>query len=173
MKEVFVQGIGILGTALFFLSYQCRSNKGLFRVQFVSYLCYTTHLLMLGAVTGGVSYILNTLRSFCLGSKYPALKGKGMCALICLLQLLTLWLTWDGWWSVLPVAANIAATLGGYTHNPRKIRIAGMFIDSPLWILYDVIVGSWAGILDEIVTEASMILSICRYGWKNLDRVEN
>jgi hypothetical protein len=40
-------------------------------------------------------------------------------------------------------------------------------------MLYNILVGSWAGILDEIVTEASMIISIFRYGWKNLDRVES
>ena len=172
MRFLLVQGIGFLGTILFFLSYQCRSNKNLFRVQFLSYLCYTAHLLALGAVTGGISYILNTVRSFCLGSRHDILKGKAVCALICLLQLVALALTWDGWWSILPVAANIAATIGGYTFNPRKIRIAGMFINSPLWIIYNIIVGSWAGILDEIVTEASMILSIYRYGWKNLDVVD-
>ncbi|MBO5568468.1 MAG: YgjV family protein, partial [Clostridia bacterium] len=44
--------------------------------------------------------------------------------------------------------------------------------NSPLWIVYDVIVGSWAGILDEVVTELSIIISIIRYGWKNLDRTE-
>lgn len=173
MKAIFIQAIGIFGTILFFLSYQCRSNRKLFRVQFVSYLCYTTHLLMLGAVTGGVSYILNTLRSFCLGSRYAFLKGKAMCGIICMLQLAALWLTWQGWWSALPVAANIAATVGGYSRNARKIRVVGMFINSPLWIIYDIIVGSWAGILDEVVTEASMLLSIFRYGWKNLDHVEN
>ena len=85
----------------------------------------------------------------------------------------TLIFTWDGWPSILPVAANIASTLGGYTHNPRKIRIAGMFINSPLWIVYDIIVGSWAGILDEVISEVSMVISIIRYGWKNLDTVEN
>ena len=172
MRFLLIQSIGVAGTILFFLSYQCKSNKNLFRVQFVSYVCYTAHLLALGAVTGGISYILNTVRSFCLGSKYEFLKGKAMCALICALQLVALYLTWDGWHSALPVAANIAATIGGYTFNPRKIRIAGMFINSPLWIVYNVIVGSWAGILDEIVTEASMILSILRYGWKNLDVVD-
>lgn len=172
MKTIFIQAIGFLGTALFFLSYQCKSNKRLFRVQFASYLCYTTHLLMLGAVTGGISYILNTLRSFCLSSKHAFLKGKTMCAIICALQLVTLCFTWEGWWSVLPVAANIASTLGGFTHNGRKIRIAGIFINSPLWILYDIIVGSWAGVVDELVSEASMLLSVYRYGWKNLDRVE-
>ena len=173
MKFIFIQSIGFLGTILFFLSYQCKSNKNLFRIQFISYLCYTVHLLMLGAITGGISYILNTVRSFCLGSQNSFLKTKGMCFIICMLQMVTLVFTWDGWWSILPVAANIAATIGGYTYNARKIRVAGIFINSPLWIVYDVIVGSWAGILDEIVSEASMLLSIYRYGWKNLDSVKD
>ena len=172
MKQLFIQGIGLLGTILFFLSFQCRKNKNLFRVQFLSYLCYTTHLLMLGAVTGGISYILNTVRSFCLGSRNAFLKSKWMCRIICLLQVATLIFTWDGWWSILPVAANIASTLGGYTYNARKIRVVGMFVNSPLWIIYNILVGSWAGVADELVTEVSMVISICRYGWKNLDVVE-
>lgn len=167
-----IQLIGVAGTLLFFLSYQCRSNRNLFRVQLLSYLFYTAHLLLLGAVTGGVSYMINTLRSFCLGSRWKFAHSRAMCAIICAMQLAALALTWSGWISILPVAANIAATLGGYTHNPRKIRIAGMFVNSPLWIVYDLCVGSWAGILDEAVTEGSMILSIVRFGWKNLDREE-
>ena len=166
-----IQAIGLGGTFLFFVSFQCKSNKNLFRVQFVSYLCYTIHLLLLGAVTGGISYILNTLRSFCLGSKSEKLKSKWMGGAICILQLAAMAFTWSGWISVLPVAANIAATIAGYTYNARKIRIAGMFINSPLWIIYDIIVGSWAGILDEVVSELSMIISIVRYGWKNLDSI--
>lgn len=172
MRFIFIQAVGFLGTVLFFLSYQFKSNQKLFRVQFVSYVCYTVHLLMLGAVTGGISYMLNTVRSFCLGSRNGFLKSKTMCRIICILQMIALAVTWDGWKSVLPVAANIAATIGGYTYNAQKIRIAGMFINSPLWIMYDILVGSWAGILDEIATEASMILSIYRYGWKNLDTTE-
>ena len=172
MSFLLVQGIGFAGTILFFLSYQCKSNKRLFRVQFASYLCYTVHLLLLGATTGGISYVLNTLRSFCLGSGQERLKGKTMRNIIYILQMITLIVTWEGWWSVLPVAANIAATIGGYTYNARKIRVVGLFVNSPLWIVYNIIVGSWAGVLDELVTQASMILSIFRYGWKNLDVVE-
>lgn len=172
VNHLLIQAVGFLGTVLFFLSYQCKSNKRLFQVQFLSYLFYTMHLLMLGAITGGISYILNTLRSFCLGSRNAFLKGKTMCCIICILQLVTLYFTWDGWHSMLPVLANIASTLGGYTFNARKIRIAGIFVNSPLWILYDILVGSWAGIVDELLSEASMLLSIYRYGWKNLDTTE-
>lgn len=88
------------------------------------------------------------------------------------MQLAALALTWNGWISLLPVAANIATTLAGYTNNPRKIRLAGMLINSPLWIVYSIFAGSLAGILDEVVTEISMAVSIVRFGWKALDRVE-
>lgn len=164
-----IQLIGLAGTALYFVSYQCRSNRNLFRVQ---YLCYTVHLFLLGAVTGALSYTLNIVRSFCLGSRNAFARSRAMCAILCALQLAAMGVTWSGWISALPVAANIAATIGGYTHNARTIRLTGLCINSPLWILYDVMVGSWAGIVDEIVSDGSMILSIVRYGWKALDRTE-
>ena len=167
-SNLFIQGIGFIGTLLFFVSFQCRTNRSLFRVQFLSYLFYTVHLLLLGAVTGAVSYIINTFRSVCLGSKWKFAQRKEMCWIICLMQAAALIFTWSGWLSLLPVAANIAATIGGYTHNAQKIRIAGMAINSPLWIIYDIIVGSWAGILDEVVSEISMAISVWRYGWKEL-----
>lgn len=166
------QGIGLAGTALFFLSFQFKENKKLFLIQLASYIFYTTHFLVLGAYTGGISYLINAVRSFCLASNNKFAKSNTMCGILCGLQLVTLAFTWAGWISLLPIVANIATTIGGYTRNPRKIRIAGMFINSPLWIIYNIIIGSWAGILDEVVTEASMIISIVRFGWKNLDEVQ-
>ena len=171
-RYILIQLIGLIGTALYFLSFQFRENRKLFRVQFLSYLFYTVHLMLLGASTGGLSYIINVFRSLCLGSRWKFARRWEMCFIICLMQTGSLFLTWAGWISLLPVVANIASTIGGYTHNARKIRIAGMFINSPLWIIYDVIVGSWAGILDEVVSEASMVISIIRYGWKGLNTDE-
>lgn len=170
--SILVQAVGLCGTLLFFFSYQCKSNRRLFRVQLASYVFYTAHLLLLGAVTGGISYVINTFRSFCLGAKWKFGRSRAMCALLCMAQLLALALTWDGWISILPVAANLATTIAGYTHNPRKLRVAGMLVNSPLWIVYDIATGSLAGILDELVTEISMLVSILRFGWKALDRVE-
>lgn len=95
-----------------------------------------------------------------------------MCVIICALQMITLYFTWGGVISILPIIANIAATIGGYTYNGKTIRIVGILINSPLWIIYNIIVGSWAGIMDEIVSEISMITLIICYGWKNLGDVE-
>ncbi len=89
-RYLLIQLIGFAGTALFFLSFQCKSNKNLFKVQFVSYLFYTIHMLLLGATTGGISYVINPFRSFWLGSKWEFAKGKLMCVIICMLQILEL-----------------------------------------------------------------------------------
>ena len=53
----------------------------------VSYLCYTVHLLLLGAITGGISYILNTVRSFCLENNRDFLKGRWICCILCILKI--------------------------------------------------------------------------------------
>ena len=61
---ILIQAVCFLGTIIFFLSYQCRSNRNLFRMQLASYLCYITHMFLLGALTGGTSYILSPLLLF-------------------------------------------------------------------------------------------------------------
>lgn len=171
--NIWVQAIGFVGTALYFVSYQCRKNRTLFAVQFLSYLFYTIHLFLLGANAGAISYILNIVRSLCLASGNKFLKSKQMCVIICVLQAVSLTVTWTGPLALLPVTANIASTIGGYTDDAKKIRFAGMFINSPLWIIYDVMVGSYAGILDEVVSEISMIISMVRYGRKAVKEEEN
>ena len=37
---------------------------------------------------------------------------------------------------------------------------------------YNLTCGAMAGVLNEAVTEVSMLVSIMRFGWKNLDKVE-
>lgn len=72
--------------------------------------------------------MINILRSLCLSSRWKFTRRRGACALRCLMQLTALALTWNGWISLLPVAANIATILAAYTNNPRKICLAGMLI---------------------------------------------
>ena len=36
IRYLLVQAVGLVGTALFFLSFQCKSNRSLFRIQFLS-----------------------------------------------------------------------------------------------------------------------------------------
>ena len=167
------QFLAFLGAVLYSLSYQCQNNRNLSVLQFFSYVFYTIHFFLLEANIGGISYLLNLARSLFLASGWKFARSNKMCIILCSLQILVAAVTWEGWISLLPTCANIAVTIGGYTHNARKIRIATMVFNSPLWIIYNMIIGSWVGVLDELCSEISALISIRRYGWKNLDKIRD
>lgn len=169
---LFTQFLGLLGAALYFLSYQCRDNRKLYVMQFFLYLLYHA-LFNIGSNDRGISYLLNLARSLFLASKWKFARSNKMCIILCFLQIVVAAVTWAGWISLLPICANLATTIGGYTHNAQKIRIATMFVNSPLWIVYNIIIGSWAGVLDEVASEISAMISIYRYGWKNLGEIQD
>ena len=115
-KFLFTQLLAILGAVLYFLSYQCKDNCKLYAMQFLSYLFYIAHFIILGALTGGLSYILNLARSLFLASKWEFARSNKMCVILCSMQGIVAITTWAGWISLLPICANIASTIGGYTH---------------------------------------------------------
>lgn len=163
MKNAFfVQGIGLVGTLLMLVSYQCRSVRTMFRVQLLSNFCYAIHLILLGAILGSISSILNACRSYCLCGKWEFGRSKAMCIIICLLQIVALILTWSGWISSLPVVANVVVTIGGYTNNTRIIRLVGLCVTFPMWFTYDILIGSLAGMIDDIMSVSSIMISIRR-----------
>ena len=164
-----IQLIGFIGTGLYLVSFQFKNNRHLFMMQVGSYCFYSLHYFLLGALTGSFSYVTNLVRSIFLSSNWKWAHSKYACWGLCLVQVLVMWLTWGGWISILPCVANIASTIGGYSNNARRIRSANMFINSPVFIIYAILVGSWAGVCDELISEASIIISIVRFGWNNLD----
>ena len=53
------------------------------------------------------------------------------------------------------------------------ICIQMLLFGSPCTLLYDILVHTWGGALSEAITLASIIISIFRFGWKNLDQDES
>ena len=172
LSNLVIQLIGLIGSGLYLASYQFRKNRTLFIIQAASYCFYFLHYYLLGALTGAFSYAVNFFRSALLSSKFKWAHSWWMCAVLCVTQIIIASLTWAGWISVLPCIANIASTIGGYTYNAQKIRASNMFVNSPLCMIYAIILGSWAGLIDELISEASMIISVIRFGWKVLNKDE-
>ena len=73
-------------------------------------------------------------------------------------------------WKLRPnLTLEYGVRAGYWTNNARNIRIANLAVNSPCMLLYDVLVKSWGGALNEAVTLVSIIISIIRFGWKALD----
>ena len=92
---------------------------------------------------------------------------KTLGAIIILLVGITIF-TWDGWISLLPFISVSVTCIGYWTNSAKEIRLSQL-IGSPCTLVYDSLVRSWGGLLAEAMTLASIIISICRFGWSGMD----
>lgn len=168
MTELLVQIIGLAGVAVFILSYQIKSNKALYFMQLLGSGLFCVQFIMLDAISGCLSLMALIARNALL-MKYNDWKWVQhpvWIGVFEIIYLIILALTWNGWLSLLPWAAMAFGTFGYWTNNAQKIRFANLVCVAPCWLLYDALVGSWAGVLNEGITLASILVSIYRYGWK-------
>ena len=169
MSEFAIQAIGFVGVAFFIASYQIKSNRALFFCQMIGCLIFCIQFFLMGAYTGALSLIINIVRNLLL-IKIKDWKWVGskvtMCVILGMLIAVTAY-TWDGLISLLPFIMVAATTIGYWSNNAQKIRLS-QFIGSPCVLLYDILVHSWGGVLNETITLVSIIISVIRFGWKEM-----
>ena len=169
MSELAIQAIGFVGVAFFIASYQIKSNKALFLCQLMGCIVFCIQFFIMGAYTGAVSLIINIVRNLLLLKiKDWKLVGSKVTMFVILAMLLAMTIyTWDGAISLLPLISVAATTIGYWTNNAQKIRLS-QFIGSPCVLLYDILIRSWGGVLNESITLISIIVSVIRFGWKEM-----
>lgn len=170
MKEVLIQGIGFIGVIFYIASYQVKSNKRLYIYQLLGSLSFMVQFLLLGGITGCFGLMITILRNFLLArsDRWTWVRGKAAAAAIIALSTAVTVYTWDSWLNLLPWLAVVGSTLGYWTNNARTIRLSNLICASPCWLLYDILLGSIGGVVNEAITLCSILISIYRYGWKAL-----
>jgi len=171
-QALIAQIIGFIGTGFMVISFQFKKNRTLFALQICSNLATMLHFLMLGAYTGCINIGLGILRSSVLCARGRWAKWKGWKWVIVALFAAATVLTWKDGFSVLPFIGMASYTLGAWTRNRKTLRLASLLVSSPAWLAYDIYARSWSGIVCELISMGSVVISILRYGWKALDTVE-
>ncbi len=169
--DLLIQAIGFLGVLFFFISYQMKTNSSLFILQTLGCLTFSVQFALLGALSGCLSLIINIIRNMML-TRYndcKMIRWKGWIVVFSMLSLVFALFTWNGWVCILPVIGTVSGTIGYWTNNAKKIRITNLAVNSPCMLLYDVLVNSWGGVLNESITILSIVISVMRFGWKSLD----
>ena len=171
MQAYIVQGIGFVAVAAFILSYQIKSNRWLFLLQLIGSGLFCLQFFLLDAFSGCLSLAVNILRN-ALMMKYDDWKWvrqKWCPVAITGLFTVILIVTWNGPVSLLAFIASVSSTFVYWTNSPRNIRLVNLVCASPCWLIYDVIVHSWGGLVSESITLLSILVSIWRFGWKGLE----
>ena len=171
MSQIIIQGIGFIGVICFIMSFQIKSNKVLFLAQMAGSGLFCVQFMLMGAYSGCLSLLVIVIRNWFLAraDKWPAVLWKGWAVLIIIVCAAIMIFTWTGPISILPFLAMAGGTIGYYTNNAQKIRFANLVCCSPAWLIYDFVVGSIGGVLNESIVLISIFVSIYRYGWKSMN----
>ena len=169
MNPLVIQMVGFLGMALCIGSYQIKSGRGLILCKTAGDLVYVIHYLMLGAYSGCVTLFVGAVSQLacsCRG-RYRWAEWKGWKWLFSGLLLAACAVVWRNDFRPVPsLCAAISMTsviLATWSGDPKVIRYGKLFVAGPAWLLYSVIVGSWSGILCELIGMASAAIAVFRY----------
>lgn len=164
--NIIAQILGLAGFSLSVISFQAKTKKGILFFQMLCGFAFTLHFFILGAFTGAFLNILSSLRSVVYHNS-----GKRRTTSLfwpfafALSFILTGVLTWEGPVTLLPVSACLVYTVTLYMDNPSTVR-RFIWTGSPCWIVYNVIKGSYGGVLTEIFAMCSIFTAIYRYDIK-------
>jgi len=161
--DIIGQIIGFFGTAAFFISYQQKEQKQIVFFQIIGISMFVVHFFMLGAYTGAILNVFGVVRAviYYNNDKKWAQSKLWFYGLIIVYTVVGI-LTWEDWFSVLPIIAMILSTFAFMQTNALRFRLLN-FPCSPMWLIYNLHHFSISGSITECFTMTSMIIGFFRY----------
>lgn len=163
---VTAQLIGIVGIILNMSIYQQKNRRNLLICKLLSDVASLANFLLLGAFSGAAVALIGCFRelTFLKYSK-DSTKGKIMVGLFLILSLISAAITWKDITSILPAIASVISVIGFSQGNPKLSRILSFPISLCMGS-YSVVVASYSGVANEILTVISSIIGIIRHDKK-------
>lgn len=158
------QIIGFIAAALLLLSFQQRTHRRIVAMQFCSGVLFATQYFLLGAYEGMVGNIVGFTRSivYCFRGKSKFSDSIACPIVFAILAGAGGALTYESPVSLLPMAAMIISSFVMW--NPRTQQLRALtFPTSFMWLIYNIICGSVAGTVTEILCEISIIIGLLRF----------
>lgn len=168
--KICVQFIGFIGAAFGFIAYQNNNHKKIMLFKTASELTFALQFVLLRAYTGVAMNLIGCARNLVFADRVK--KGKSTAAGIAVFSLMMAAagaLTWVGPVSLLAILGKIASTLAYGMKRPKLVRLLTL-PSSALWIVYDAICLSAAGVLTEIFTVASITIAEIRFRKKKAEK---
>jgi D-alanyl-lipoteichoic acid acyltransferase DltB (MBOAT superfamily) len=166
---VLAQIIGFIAVCFTFALFQVNNRRSMLAIGLVGGTLYAAHFILLGALTGAALNVVNIAKAGIFYKYNEKRRPNWLPYLFIGLTILSGIATWQGFRTLLPVIAGCAATIAFWQLDTKRIRRLAL-IAPPCWFVYNVIVGSYPGMLSEIVNVSSNSLAQYRFDRKKPQR---
>ena len=160
--QIIAQVIGFIGTIIVIFGMQQKQYKHIVMCKIGNEFASSVHYLLLGGWTG---MCINLASCFTNGFYYFRIKnGKSTLPFQIAFSIMFVTigaLSWHGYISIFVVIAKLISSVALGIKNPRTIRILNL-ISNPCWLVYNIYMGSLAGIISDSSVIISIIIAIIR-----------
>lgn len=163
---VLVQGLGILGIAASVIAFQCKKHKSIMIFRTANESFFAIQYGLLGAFTGMAMNIIGSIRNLIFARLVE--KGKSTMPLRFVFSAAFVAFaifTWDGVKSILVGVAKDVSTFAYGSSDTGVVRVL-VLATTLTWWVYNLLVGSIAGVICETFTIVSIVVSLFRYGFR-------
>ena len=164
MNQILIQGIGFLALFFVILSFQKKERLTLLWVMLIGLLLFVVHFFLLNAWTGALMNLIEVWIVFVSFKKDTVIWARWRVwpYIFVVVYILAGFLTVKTFTDTLPIIAQIFGAIAVWQKNPRAIRCT-MLAPRPLWFIYNFIVGSYAGMVTEVLILISVVVGIVRF----------
>ena len=163
----FAQTAGYIAMALTILSFQFRKHRWIMAFMTASSVFWILHYVMMGLYPAAAINTMNMLRNYIYGLREKKnINSKLIPAFFVVVAAVSVCATWENVWSVLPLMASIIATIANWQTQTTRLKL----LSCPrygLWLAYDLINKSQAGVVNDAFTIGSIVVSLLKERWKD------
>lgn len=159
MDFIIAQILGTIGYSLLAYSFFKKNKKQILFIQIFAYIGFTTHYILLGALTGSVCNILGFIALIFIYFFSDDIRKKKILVIILvpLLGVMT-YLSYENIYSLFPVVGCLLTFISFLSKNVNKIRFVGI-ISTACWLIYAIIYVSYSAIIFEVVILISAVVA--------------
>ena len=162
LQDMMAQLIGLLALISAMISYQMKTQKKIVLIQIVSCTLFAIHFLLLNAYTGALMNLIAAIRSVVFANKDKKWgKSNWWIVFFSFVCIVAVAFTWEGILSLMPMLGMVLTSIAWGIEKASLVRLISL-PSSPLWIVYNFICGSTAGVLTEVFVMSSIITAIIR-----------
>lgn len=161
--KIAAQIVGLVGIICSLLSFQQKERKRVMALQMTASAMFCIQLFMVGAVTGGCLDSISFIRTAIFSQNEKKWASSPIWLFVFIVAMIgTGILTWQDWWSILPIIGSILSTIALWMKKPSHIRLISLFV-GPCWLVYNLIHGAYTGALNELLAMSSIVIGMLRH----------
>lgn len=162
---VWILGIGAMISL--FVSHQQKTRKGILVGKLCADLFWSAHYVYLGAFAGMIPNFIGIFREVVfINRRQYKFTGKSIIPIAFILANITLGIiSFEEWFDILPILASAFVTFSLWINNPRLTKSISIPVSSA-FLIYDVFVHSYMGIINESIAIISIIIFFIKNGRK-------